>query len=106
MLSDITAGYHFHFEQSNDLGSHVYVFNGIFDFQHPVRVTRRELMLSLTKISFVRSFLVGQSKSYVVPGLSNDTEAPVTDIRAEMNCHGTACAAGVGGNILGIAKMS
>lgn len=39
-----------------------------------------------------------------MPGLFDDNGLPVADIRDDMQGHGTACAAAVGGNDLGIAK--
>ncbi|KAI4262170.1 MAG: hypothetical protein L6R42_002647 [Xanthoria sp. 1 TBL-2021] len=85
MLSDVRLGYQYHYEQSSGLGSYVYVFDGGFEFRHP-------------------EFDGQTPESYFVPGLFDDNGLPVADIRDDMQGHGTACAAAVGGNDLGIAK--
>ncbi|KAL8897459.1 MAG: hypothetical protein Q9192_002562 [Flavoplaca navasiana] len=85
MHSDVRYGYLYHYERSSGLGSHIYVFDDGFEFQH-------------------REFAGRTVESYVVPGLTDDTGAPATDIGDDHTGHGTRCAALAGGNALGIAK--
>ncbi|KAL8768769.1 MAG: hypothetical protein Q9209_005057 [Squamulea sp. 1 TL-2023] len=82
---NVNLGYLYHYERSAGRGSFVYVFDGGFDFLHP-------------------EFNGQTPEAYVVPGLSDETGAAVPDTRDDMNGHGTACAAAVGGSTLGIAK--
>ncbi|KAL9626829.1 MAG: hypothetical protein Q9204_007009, partial [Flavoplaca sp. TL-2023a] len=85
MHSDVRYGYMYHYERSSGTGSHVYVFDDGFKFQH-------------------REFAGRTVESYVVPGLTDDTGAPATDIGDDHMGHGTRCAALAGENALGIAK--
>ncbi|KAL8879760.1 MAG: hypothetical protein Q9198_002693, partial [Flavoplaca austrocitrina] len=85
MHSDVRYGYLYHYERSSGLGSHIYVFDDGFGFQH-------------------REFAGRTVESYVVTGLTDDTGAPATDIGDDHMGHGTRCAALAGGNALGIAK--
>ncbi|KAL8999850.1 MAG: hypothetical protein Q9169_001391 [Polycauliona sp. 2 TL-2023] len=87
LIPDIRLGYQYHYEQTAGLGRYVYVFDSGFDVYHQEIISQAP-------------------ETHVIPGLLDDTGAPVPDIRDDGDGHGTGCAALVGGVTLGIAKKA